>query len=123
MVDNDLRFAFWLAKILDAAGYQALPAHDVHAAFVLLRDVSDLEATIRIIVIGRALEAADLLVRHCRERSPRLSVVWLRDSGDPVPNVAQDITWIKPADPHSAECTDLLIAIGRLLAATPAPTP
>ncbi|MBZ5595222.1 MAG: hypothetical protein LAP39_23505 [Acidobacteriia bacterium] len=39
IVDNDLGFAFWLGRILDAAGYETLPAKGIGEALALLREV------------------------------------------------------------------------------------
>lgn len=118
VVDNDLGFAFWLARVLDGAGYQAFPARDVYAAFVLLREIAGLDSDMRMIIIGNTQSDAGSLVAHCRKRSPDLQVVWLRDGADSTSNGKEATAWARPAGPGVDECKDLLVAIGRLLAAT-----
>lgn len=119
VVDSDLGFAFWLAKILDNAGYEAFPAREIHEAFVLLREMPSLESNLRMIIVNSDQPSAEKLVSYCRRHGqPDLVVIWLLDNGDvPVEETAtRDVQRRKPADATTPECKELLVTIGRLLA-------
>jgi hypothetical protein len=115
VVESDLGFAFWLAKVLDGAGCQTFPARDVPAAFVLLRDVAGLESNVRIIIVGDGQMDADRLIAHCRQRSPDLNVVVLSPGAAAAPQNGDLAPWSTPGQPTD-DCRELLVAIGRLLA-------
>lgn len=120
VVDRDLGFAFWLAKVLDNAGYEAFPARGVHEAFTLLRVVPSLETNLRMIIINSDQPSGGHLVSNCRNGQPDLQVVWLRDHADDAEDMeAPDIQRRKPADATTPECKELLVTIGRLLAFRP----
>lgn len=55
ILDDDLRFGFWLGHLLDAAAYSALPARSVPDATLLVRQ---LNLKVDVLVINLALAGA-----------------------------------------------------------------
>ena len=121
VVDSDLGFAFWLAQLLDDAGYEAFPARETQAALALLREMPPLESNLRMIIIRSDQPDARHFIAHCRRRQPGLRVVWLRDQADVLAEEpdTHDIQLFKPADAAAPECKALLVTIERLLALRP----
>ena len=121
VVDSDLGFAFWLAQVLDDAGYEAFPARETQAALVLLHEMPPLQSNLRMIIIRSDQPGARHLIAQCRRSQPGLRVIWLRDPADGLAEEPEthDIQLFKPADAAAPECKALLVTIERLLALRP----
>jgi len=56
IVDNDLGFVFWLCRILDAAGYEAVPATGIPEALAALEE---LDVWVDVLMARHSLPGAD----------------------------------------------------------------
>lgn len=63
IVDNDLRFVFWLCQVLDAAGYETVPATGVPEAVAAL---AELDIWVDLLMVRRALPGADAFAAELR---------------------------------------------------------
>jgi hypothetical protein len=115
LIDDDLGFAFWLGKALDRAGYQALPARNVTDAVALL---SDFQTNPGLLIFGGDQIGAGFLVALWRRRHKNVRVMRLLDDGEECghPAFSADIEYRKPAGRKEEDSSELLFAIGRMLA-------
>jgi len=81
IIDTDLRFAFWLGRGLDQAGYLALPASNVTSA---KRLVAEMSATVDLVVISAAMPDSDSFLADLSRARSGLTVIAVLD--EPGPN-------------------------------------
>ncbi|HUI78281.1 MAG TPA: hypothetical protein VLY24_10200 [Bryobacteraceae bacterium] len=63
IVDNDLRFVFWICQVLDEAGYETVPATGVPEAVAAL---AELDIWVDVLMVRRTLTGADAFVAELR---------------------------------------------------------
>jgi len=97
IIDTDLRFAFWLGRGLDQAGYLALPASNVTSA---KRLVAEMSATVDLVVISAAMPDSDSFLADLSRARSGLTVIAVLD--EPGPNrivlPKADLLEYKPVD-------------------------
>lgn len=97
IIDTDLRFAFWLGRGLDQAGYLALPASNVTSA---KRLVAEMSATVDLVVISAAMPDSDSFLADLGRARNGLVVIAVLD--EPGPNrivlPKADLLEYKPVD-------------------------
>ena len=76
IVDRDLGFVFWLGRVLDDSGYEAIPAREVPDAMQLLHE---LQATVDLLIVNPALPGAADLIYTLRRSAQPLQVMALLD--------------------------------------------
>lgn len=80
IVDNDLGFVFWLCHVLDAAGYETVPATGVPEAVAAL---AELDMWVDVLVALRTLPGADAFAAELRSsQRGRLKAIALIDQND-----------------------------------------
>lgn len=120
LIDNDLAFAFWLAKALDQAGYEAFPARSVPDAIALL---ADMPMNPRLLILGGPPAGADALVARWRIRHKDLRVMSLVDDSDLMmynPFFGVDLECRKPVGRKEEDRAELLLAVDHICASEPA---
>jgi len=81
IIDTDLGFVFWLGTVLDACGYQAIPAKDVPNAIALI-DQFTLE--IDLLIVNPTLEGSTALIEHLRRLNVKV-IALIADGESPLP--------------------------------------
>lgn len=80
IVDNDLGFVFWLGRVLDAAGYETLPAKGIGEAFALLREIP---VRIDVLMVLCTLPGANVFAAELRgSQRGHLKAIALMDQDD-----------------------------------------
>ncbi len=79
LVDSDLGFIFWLARTLDVAGYEALPAKSVADAISL---VTENRLMIDVVLVNTALPDADRLVEFLKNLRNSVKIIGVAASAD-----------------------------------------
>ena len=74
LVDPDLGFLFWLARLLDCAGYQAFPAKSVADGMAL---INQLQLTVSLMILNCSLPSAEALIASQRQTHRQLKVISL----------------------------------------------
>ena len=115
IVDNNLEFAFWVAKVLDHAGYEAFPARSVRDADAL---VADGTITLRLLILGGIPANSATFVTNLRGRYKALRVLCLVDDLDTTAERVSgvDMEWPKPKRRGNADQVELLLVIEQMLA-------
>ena len=115
ILDADLGFAFWFARLLERAGYQAFPARSVSDATDLLRHIG---TNLQLLILGGAPAGADTLVSTLQGRQKQIRVLHLLDScasaEQPVCGVELEVS--KPQGRGETDQAELLQLIERMLA-------
>ena len=93
IVDDDLRFVFWLGTALNQAGYEALPAKNFPDAIELLNQI---KFAIDLLIVNPALQGfADFV--NCVTRIPVPVIAVVEPSRTPpVPILGADLIILKP---------------------------
>ena len=101
ILDEDLRFAFWLSRLLDSAGYRAWPARSGADAAVLL---GELGGRLDLLVINPHSRGAEDFVEGLRlQRSIKAVAVKMHNEEPSVlPEVDASLVKPKPIDRLSA---------------------
>jgi len=84
ILDDDLRFGFWLGHLLDAAAYSALPAKSVPDAMLLVRQ---LNLKVDVLVINLALAGAVDFIAALQGSHQALQVIGVLSDSAQVPNI------------------------------------
>ena len=80
IVDSDLRFVSWLCQVLDAAGYETIPAKGVAQA---MQVVADLDVWVDILIARPTLSGADGFAKELRSsQQGQLKTIALIDRND-----------------------------------------
>ena len=80
IVDNDLGFVFWLCHVLDAAGYETVPARGVREAMAALEE---LDLWVDLLMVRGNLPGADGFATELRSsQKGQLKTIALIDSSD-----------------------------------------
>jgi DNA-binding response OmpR family regulator len=97
IMDPDLGFVFWLGHLLEAAGYQSLPAKDVARARAL---INRFNVGINLVIIGHSLEDVGDFVETLRRTQKELQVIYLYgESEEPRSSPGGDVWVCKPSSP------------------------
>jgi DNA-binding response OmpR family regulator len=117
VIDNDLEFAFWLARALDCAGYQAFPANTLQDASILL---SEIPLNLGLLVLtGTPSEADPFLARLRRQHRDLRVVSLLEDDEADDPAFLVDTHIQKPTGRTQYDLAEILAVIDRMLASEP----
>jgi len=80
IVDDDLGFVFWLCHVLDAAGYETVPATSMPEALAAL---AELDLWVDLLIIRRALPGADAFAAELRSsQQGRLKAIAVIDENE-----------------------------------------
>ena len=80
IVDNDLRFVFWLCQVLDAAGYESVPALGIPDAATALEE---LDIWVDVLIARCTLTGADGFAAELRSsQQGQLKTIALFDPND-----------------------------------------
>ena len=80
VVDNDLEFVFWLCQVLDAAGYEAVPAIGIPEAVAALEE---LDVWVDVLMVRRSLPGADGFAAELRSsQQGQVKTIALFDQND-----------------------------------------
>jgi len=80
IVDNDLAFVFWLCQVLDAAGYETVPATGIPEAVAALEE---LDVWVDVLMARRNLPGADGFAEELRSsQQGQLKTIALIDQND-----------------------------------------
>ena len=114
-IDKDLAFAFWVAKILDGAGYEAFPARSMTDALELLADI---EMNLQLVILSGAPQDAETALPQFRQRCQGIRVLRLVEENDGredrLPGVDLEIE--KPRNTSENDRAELLLVVERMLA-------
>lgn len=80
IVDNDLGFVFWLCHVLDAAGYETVPATGIPEAVAALEK---LDVWVDVLIARRSLPGADAFAEELRSsQQGQVKTIALLDQSD-----------------------------------------
>ena len=80
IVDSDLRFVFWLCHLLDAAGYETVPATGIPEAVVAL---AELDLSVDLLMVRPGLPGARAFAGELRaSQRGRLKTIALIDQNE-----------------------------------------
>lgn len=118
ILDANLGFAFWSARLLERAGYQAFPAQSVEDAIALLRHIG---TNLRLVILGDVPADADDLVATLRRGQQQIRVLRLLDecSSARQPMSGVDLEVSKPTGKGETDQLELLQLIERIFASRP----
>jgi DNA-binding response OmpR family regulator len=118
IVDRDLGFVYWLGRVLDDAGYEAIPARRVPDAIQLLHE---LHTVVDLLIVNMALPGAADLVRALRRSARPIRVMSLLESPDETPASppGSDAVRSKPEEVDEISKLEWVDAIDRLLGCPP----
>ena len=113
IVDRDLGFVFWLGRVLDDTGYEAIPAREVPDAMQLLHE---LHAEIDLLIVNPALPGARDLIRTLRRNTHPIRVMALVDGPEPaVPPPGTEAARAKPTEVDEISRLEWVDSIDRLM--------
>jgi DNA-binding response OmpR family regulator len=117
VIDNDLGFAFWLAKALDGVGYQAFPARNLRDAGILL---SEIPMNLSLLVLAHPPADGDPFLARLRRQHRDVRILYLAPEDEAeITDFRFDSQFPKPAGRTSQDLSELLVAIEHLLESEP----
>ena len=118
IIDGNLGFAFWLAKVLDGAGHQAFPARSEADAVKLLANI---EMNLQLLILVGSPADANTLVATLRGRYKDIRVLHLLEAheapGESMLGVDLELT--KPEGKTENDQAEFLLIIERMLTSIP----
>jgi DNA-binding response OmpR family regulator len=113
IIDSNLGFAFWVAGLLERAGYQAFPARSVADATELLRHIG---TNLQLLILSGTPADADTLVATLRTQQKQIRVLRLVDGSDSSGQLTSgvDLEVFKPEGKDENDQAELLQVIERM---------
>ena len=122
IVDGDLGSVFWLGQVLDAAGYESLPAKNLSDARSLL---AELQIRVDLLIVRGSIPGAAAFAESLRRLQGCLKTIGLVADNEemPEPESRMDAWLHKPFVSDEAAKFDYLELIRWVLAQKPSPSP
>src|SRR5208283_422511 len=84
IIDSDLGSVFWLGQLLDATGYESLPAKSLWDAKLLL---AELKVTIDLLIVSASIPGVAAFTESLRSSQGRLKTIGLLGDDEEMPEV------------------------------------
>ena len=113
VVDNDLGFVFWLCQVLDAAGYEAVPATGIPEAVAALKE---LDVWVDVLMARRSLPGADGFAAELRssQQGQVITIALLDQKDEPGELMAAWDGWQVKLDVSDAIARRIFLSLVRI---------